>query len=294
MERRRREDRETRQRTILQQRIHEVKQEMEDMQRDVNSCLTEMEACFNLLLPRFDQPDIYKSRDIARDDLHGGRCAVGVGVPRDAAGDGDCPPPKKQRRTTTSSSCSFVSLSEDGDSDGEVDDDKDEVEVERGEDREENKMEKGGGKKNIEGEEEEKTNKESQGGIAATASCRVVLEDASSNDLLKGSSQLADESAETSSGSDSDADVEWEDVAAPVTSSSEVGDVGAVSVVMQEHGLASRGLVVPVRLGPRVEVRETEDNTSILSSLRENRQLLLAHFLPTLNRCLEVLGVTLL
>ena len=419
VQRRRREERETRQMTILQQRIQEVKHEMEVLKGDINSCLTEMESCFNLLLPRFDQPDIYKSHD-STVDLHGGRCVV--------EHHGDCPPAKKQRRTTTSSSCSFVSLDEAEDSECEVEE---EAKGMRswGEDGEESKMAK-------EGEGDIK--RDGEGEEADIGSFRVVLDNEyllkersdisdlpkgscdlpkgscdlpkgncdlpkgncylpkgssdlpkgscdlpkgnwglpkgssdlpkgscdlpkgnwdqpkgsydllnegsdlpkgsydllnegsdlpkgsydllnegsdlpkgscdlpkGSSDLPKGSYDLPNEGSDLPKGScdlpqgtsplgghcaesssESDSDLEWEYVA-PVTTSSEAG-IDAGGVVMQEHGLALRGLVVPIKLGPRVEVQETEDNTSILSSLRENRQLLLAHLLPTLNRCLVV------
>ena len=330
-ERRRREQRDTRRRTILHQRVHEVKQEMEDLKKEVGSCLTEMEACFNLLLPRFDLPDIYQSNDAAE----GGTGVSGKGWIRELVTSGNAvgAPPLKKIRVMTSSCCSLTLPGGDRESlDGseELEEDEENEKEENGDDKEKERKKEKPGVGNEEEEDEQKEEKEDHkrtkddetADVGSSAEGKVRLSFADKNftttEELKEregiikvkvasipgdnvnvedrdgggdhcSVPCEDQSREVLEqsvmdpclelDSDSDSEVEWEDVPPAV---------GGLAEVLQEHGLATRGLVVPVTLGSRVEVEETEDNSSVLSSLKENRQLLLVHFIPTLNKCLEV------
>jgi len=278
-ERRRREQRDVRRRTILQQRVQEVKQEMEELKREVKSCLTEVEACFNLLLPRFDLPDIYQSHDSEK----GGSVVLGKGsLHRLGVGVGHSP--VKKRRVTSSSCSSFVSLG--SDSLGEEDEADEEV-------RKEPEVEEPAGTvvaKETRRREEER-DLEKDGGLKEGPGADVAGGGSGGGSEAAAEEQLSPTPASSADSADSDSEVEWEEVPPdlgileedqllPVAPAEEGG--------WQEHGLSMRGLVVPVTIGRVVEVEETEDNSSILASLRENRQILLSHFLPTLNKCLEV------
>ena len=79
---------------------------------------------------------------------------------------------------------------------------------------------------------------------------------------------------------DSDSEVEWEDVE-PCLSH---------PLLLQEHGITSRGYSVAIELplSDQVEVREDKDNTSIVATLLECHRLLKGNYLPTILRWLEV------
>ncbi len=259
---------------------------MEELKKEVGSCLTEMEACFNLLLPRFDLPDIYQSQQ-------GGGRSDGEQLLGDVAAreqDGSLPAAKR-RRTTVSSSCSFVSLESDQTS---LSDNEEGVE-----ERDETSAVELGSKTEV---VEDARDSEQLGELESE---RFENNTIMSSEAGQSTSELSGKgfqnskpqviaashcaaSAKLSPGGkgedlDSDSDEEWEDVPP------DIDPIGReTGGDLQEHGMFARGLTVPVMIGPRIEIEETEDNSYILSSLRENRQLLLVHFMPSLGRCLEV------
>ena len=85
---------------------------------------------------------------------------------------------------------------------------------------------------------------------------------------------------EDMSSSSDDSDVEWEDV----------GPGEKSEDFLQEHGFASRGYTIPVEIpsSSHVNVTETEDNSSILATLREAHHLLTDKYLPVITRWMEV------
>ena len=282
-ERRRREEREARQRTILQQRIHEIKQEMVDLRSDIDGCLVEVESCFNLLLPRFELPDIYSSNEDAagrvsqdtRDSQDTRNCQVtGRRHPR-------CSEPVTQR---LSSHGSFLSPSEGG-SDCEEEEDVG------------GELDKQVVDKHclFTGEKEVVREKEDAGASLASEEAGEACgsddplptcgtdDDAALPKAHCGVDSLPSDDMDSDSGTDSDSDVEWEDVPAAAHSGTELWNAD-----MQEHGMAAHSFSVPVQLSNRVEVIETDDNSSILSTLRERRLQLVNHHLPNLSKCLEV------
>ena len=100
---------------------------------------------------------------------------------------------------------------------------------------------------------------------------------------------LEDIGAASSDDSDSSSDVEWEDV--PTSSRSHDQLLGGTAGdLLQEHGLTSRGFSIPItiELSTIPEVRETEDNSSIIATLQECKQLLSEKYLPTINKWMEV------
>ena len=84
--------------------------------------------------------------------------------------------------------------------------------------------------------------------------------------------------------------MEWEEVPVSELVSFESHDEAAVLTDLQEHGLMSRGFSIPItiELSKRPEVKETEDNTSIIATLQECKQLLAEKYLPTINKWMEV------
>ena len=297
-ERRRRDQRDARRRTILLQRVQEVKQEMEELKREVRSCLTEVEACFNLLLPRFDMPDIYQSHDPEKETSG----VLGKGLIQRLAGDGPVGwkiPPVKKRRITSSSCSSFVSLGSTLGEEDELDEEaRKEAEFEPvgaaitketggGEER---VLERDGGLKERPAGTAAAAGDGSEGMAPSGAAPPPPSASASSSQALSGAAPPPPcASSADLAGSDSDSEVEWEEVPPDGGVCDEDQSLPpAGEAEWQEHGLSMRGLVVPVTIGRVVELEETEDNSSILTSLRENRQLLLFHFLPTLSKCMEV------
>ena len=120
---------------------------------------------------------------------------------------------------------------------------------------------------------------------------------AASTGSNKGKGKLKNDVVETklreeadSSDSDSSSDVEWEEVPISELVSSESHDQAAVLTNLQEHGLMSRGFSIPItiELSKQPEVKETEDNTSIIATLQECKQLLVEKYLPTINKWMEV------
>jgi hypothetical protein len=255
-ERRRRGEREARQRAILQQRIQEVKQEMVELRHDIDSCLTEVESCFTLLLPRFELPDIYTSSDASQ---------VSVNQNTDQEKSRElqrAPGSSKFKARRLSSLGSFVSLSEGSGSDGE-----------------------GGSDCGVERARKRSIGLDIRVAESPKSGDNLLPTDVvahTSGDPLPTSvsacSDLLPASIDSASSTDSDSDVEWEDVL----------ESTGWNADMQEHGMAAHSFSVPVQLSGRVEVKETDDNSSILSSLRERRLLLVNHHLPNLNKCLEV------
>ena len=88
------------------------------MRLDIEDCLAQVESCFNLLVPRFDVPDIYSSAESQESSSE-------LSPPSHQhkehviteKGEG-----KERNRKRTTSSCSFVSLSSGEESDDGSDD----------------------------------------------------------------------------------------------------------------------------------------------------------------------------
>lgn len=296
-ERRGREEREQRQRTIVQQRIQEVKQEMVELRQDIDSCLTEVEACFNLLLPRFDLPDIYSSTD-----------AAGQATTSDSQDISPHQDTRTSRDTRTSQDTvgastrqGSVNQSQDTDLASTGDTDRKSVVVGIAEDSRPAtrrlssqgsfvSLSEGTGSE-CEGARDEGDHNSAGGGantswVDSQDSLFGEEKGESSNGgrHLRAGTELAPiggcdgtKSEELGLCADSDSDVEWEDV-----------EPESWDADMQEHGMASHGFSVPVQLSSRVEVMETDDNSSILATLQERRLQLVNHHLPNLSKCLEV------
>ena len=97
----------------------------------------------------------------------------------------------------------------------------------------------------------------------------------------RGGGELGDNSVcEGMSSSSDESDVEWEDV--------EPGDQS--EEFLHEHGFASRGITIPIEISSssHVDITETEDNSSIIATLRESHHLLTEKYLPAITRWMEV------
>ena len=231
VERRRKEEREVRKRTILQQRIQEVKQEMLSLRQEVDASLTEVDACFNLILPRFEMPDMYTcaGQTSAESAPHK---ALPISVDQVMA----------TQRKRTESACSFASLSEGSGT-----------------------CEEGSGFSINDFKAELIPSLSRSGGVGGDS------DGGGDGDGGGGDDEI--------SSSDSDSSVEWEDVSEGVVS---------CDMELQEHGMLAHGFSISLEVSRRVEVRETEDNSSILATLEERRKQLTQHHLPSLSKCLEV------
>ena len=264
-----------------------------DMKLDIEDCLAQVESCFNLLVPRFDIPDIYSSAESQDSSFelsppHRGTEEVAEEEERK----------ERQRKRTISSTGSFVSLSS-----GEEESDDDGHNEEEGEapssasipcTDEQKKIDEA-----VKDEEILRRLYASSTTTSASADGHVVkLGAIVSTSSRKGKEKLKSDLAEEaeggmhrevdggaySSGSDSSSDVEWEDV--PMTGSHDQRPAAD----LQEHGLMSRGFSIPItiELSTTPEVRETEDNASIIATLQECKQLLSEKYLPTINKWMEV------
>ena len=273
------------------------------MRLDIEDCLAQVESCFNLLIPRFDIPDIFSSAEsqesnpelspVPRNDRD---TESEVGAVRS---DGEEEKERRERkRKRTTSFCSFVSLSSGGDSDDDQDDDGEEMVA----------PVQTPNLENIRNEEELTENDEDiLAHLYTSSSCSgghgLKLGVATSTGSSKGKGKMKNvddfvvkemkkEEGKGDGGSDSDtsSDVEWEDV--PISASTYSGshDRAALLDNLQEHGLMTRGFSIPItiELGSQPEVKETEDNTSILATLQECKQLLAEKHLPAINKFMEV------
>ena len=265
------------------------------MKLDIEDCLAQVESCFNLLVPRFDIPDIYSSAE-----SHDSSFELSPPRRRTEVEDGE--EERKERKRIVSSAGSFVSLSS-----GEESDDDDGNE------------EEGDTPSlvctdctNEQGKADELTAKDEEilrhlyvpsTTTSTSADGRIVkLGTTSSTGSRKGKGKLRSDMAEeigirtlediggtNSDDSDSSSDVEWEDV--PMSGSHDQLLQGAAD--LQEHGLMSRGFSIPItiELSTVPEVRETEDNASIIATLQECKQLLSEKYLPTISKWMEVSNV---
>lgn len=82
----------------------------------------------------------------------------------------------------------------------------------------------------------------------------------------------------------SDSEVEWEDVEPAPRLGTQLEEF----VDLQHHGFASHGFSVPIEVTSQVEVEENEDNSNILATLKENKQMLTSSYLPTISKWIEV------
>ena len=303
------------------------------MRLDIEDCLAQVESCFNLLVPRFDIPDIYSSAESQDSSLELSPPHRGT---KEQDGEEEERKERKRKRTVSSAG-SFVSLS----SGEESEDDsggKDEVHlggaapslVHTEHTSEQEKADDGSNDEvgreasllrtdctNEQEKVDELTAKDEEilrrlyapsstptstsgdghsivklGKTISTGSGKgkgKLLK--SDHDITEeiGGRTLEDIGAASSDDSDSSSDVEWEDV--PTSSRSHDQLLGGTAGdLLQEHGLTSRGFSIPItiELSTIPEVRETEDNTSIIATLQECKQLLSEKYLPTINKWMEV------
>ena len=283
--------------------------------------MVQITSCFNLLMPRFDLPDIYSS-----DPPHDGASHLGplqavpeMSLPDRGGGVGVAKPSDERDRTM--SSCSFESLSENDDED--IDD---------------LSTEPAGNEKQTNSTSQRHSNSDQQLSVesAHSTSVRDTASDSEGGDsdseflrrhygipstggygkgMVKGAaggkgknsvrlteSQPSSEArvdeqfrevpegpskkqSSSNSESDSDSELEWEDVD-PIQLQAAPHSVSDFD--LQAHGIATHGFSIPIRLDAVPVVQEDEDNSSILTALRESRQLLVERYLPTINRWMEV------
>ena len=263
------------------------------MRLDIEDCLAQVESCFNLLVPRFDIPDIYSSAESQDSSFE-------LSPPRRGTNEaiGDEERKERKRKRTVSSAGSFVSLSSGEESDdGSGNEEKGETPslVYTDCTNEQEKTDE------LAAEDEEIFRRlyASPATTSATADGHIVkIGKTVSTGSRKGKGKLKSSLAEEiigeaheeisgaySDDSDSSSDVEWEDV--PMSRSHDQLQ-GAAD--LQEHGLTSRGFSIPItiELSTTPEVRETEDNTSIIATLQECKQLLSEKYLPAINKWMEV------
>ena len=301
-----------------------------DMRLDIEDCLAQVESCFNLLVPRFDIPDIYSSAESQDSSLELSPPHRGT---KEQDGEEEERKERKRKRTVSSAG-SFVSLSSGEESE---DDSGGKDEVHFGGDAPSllhtdhtSEKEKADGNNDEVGREAsllrtDRTNEQEKvdeltakdeeilrrlyapsstptstsgnghsivklGKTVSTGSGKgkgKLLKSDTTEEI--GGRTLEDIGAASSDDSDSSSDVEWEDV--PTSSRSDdllLG--GTAGNLLQEHGLTSRGFSIPItiELSTIPEIRETEDNASIIATLQECKQLLSEKYLPTINKWMEV------
>ena len=291
-----------------------------EMKGDIEDCMRQMEACFNLLLPRYDLPDIYSSITPAAAaaaavppscELH----TIAEGFPpfktHTTAGAGSLQIQAEtseelgvRKRRRTLSSGSFASL---GSSDAEsTEDDLEQCQLG-------NPL-----PEVLQGTSEATADGGNTGGVlesvygassqSRTKKCSV----ASNPDKGKSSAKYGDgvrgedgdgvrgegtEDSDGVKGEDSDGvmaedgdgvrgeggDSDSED------SDTDWEDVpsSAPSISMQEHGISSVGYSIPIAIASRPKITENEDNTSIITTLSECQQVLLQLYLPAVIKWLE-------
>ena len=297
------------------------------MRLDIEDCLAQVESCFNLLVPRFDVPDIYSSAESQESS-----CEMSPPSHQHKEqvitekGEG-----KERKRKRTISSCSFVSLS----SGEESNDDEQEPsqpmhtsanpksKVERDVFEQEASLSVHTTSREEMKKEDSAIREEDILSRLFTSSSGngsgLKLGAAASSGSGKGKGKLKDVVVETKlreeddsgESSDSSSDVEWEEVPVSELASSESHDQAALLTDLQEHGLMSRGfsieshdqaadlqehglmsrgfsIPITIELSKQPEVTETEDNTSIIATLQECKQLLAEKYLPTINKWMEV------
>ena len=267
------------------------------MRLDIEDCLAQVESCFNLLVPRFDIPDIYSSAESQESSFELSPPHQNNQGTEETVGEEEDRKERKRKRTVSSGS--FVSLSS-----GDESDDNDSGN-EEGETPSLEHMTCTNERKKADELIKDEDILRRLYGLSSTTSTSIdgqglkLGATISATGSRKGKGKLKSDIAEeidgkapdeetggpaNSSDSDSSSDVEWEDV--PMSGSHDQGGAD----LLQEHGLTSRGFSIPItiELSTQPEVRETEDNASIIATLQECKQLLSEKYLPTINKWMEV------
>ena len=243
-------EQEQRQRSLLQQRLDEVCQEMQGMcmcvcvrvcacvracmcklkyftihmphthteqWSEIQTCLTEMEGCFQLFLPRFD---------LTQSDTH-------------------------------THTIQDLGLFESSSSEKEEEEEEKEEKEKDEEEKEEEEKKKDEAKK----DEEEKTQ------------CHKCVLDKQSTMVGSVSSGVQD--TRTSDSDDSDEE-DWEEVE------------GNDKDELQEHGITGHSYNLTIELPRMVEILENTENTSIISTLRERHHMVINRYLPAVCKWIQV------
>ena len=252
----------------------------------MEDCLTQMDACFNLLLPRFDIPD---SSAQLQADSEGERPSTSGANSKG----------KEEKRRTISSG-SFASLSSIDDESCSDEESLSDVVIvtskEQGGDVAvglasssfsglSNFFRKGSVTCSAKGKERAK-GQLIQLHYMYVHHAQLALY-VHTHTLLPGRPCGSGEGVygEGVSSSSDDSDVEWEDVGPGDTSE---------DLLLQEHGFASRGYTIPIEIpsSSHVPIMENEDNSSILATLRETHHLLTDKYLPAVSRWMGVRGMS--
>lgn len=261
-----------------------------DMRLDIEDCLAQVESCFNLLVPRFDIPDIYSSAESQESSSELSLPPQQGEGTEDVEDDAVREEERKERkRKRTTSSCSFASLSS---GDGSNDDESETLSLVHPASEEEKEKSDGSLKdEDILARLYTTSSSIGQGlkiGVTNSASSSKGKGKLKSDmsEEVRGDSKDSGAGGADDNDSDSSSDVEWEDV--PILGPSLGSHDQAAE--LQEHGFTSRGFSIPItiELGNQPEVRETEDNTSIIATLQECKQLLSEKYLPNINKWMEV------
>ena len=301
-----------------------------DLTRDIEECMVQITSCFNLLMPRFDLPDIYSSNPPSDGTSHLGplRAVPEMSLPGREGGVGVAKPSEERDRTM--SSCSFESLSENDDESEGMDDPSSEparnekqtnsisqqhtnsdqqLSVEsahstsvgdpasdgEGRDSDSEFLRRhygipstgGSGKGVVKGKVVAGGKGKSSVRLTASQPSSEVRIDEQFREVPEGPNKMQSSS---NSESDSDSELEWEDVD-PIQLQAAPHRVSDFD--LQAHGIATHGFSIPIQLDAVPVVQEDEDNSSILTTLRESKQLLVERYLPTINRWMEVSGLLL-
>lgn len=257
-----------------------------DLQPDILDCLTQTDSCFNLLLPRFDIPDLYNSSTCENQPEFSVGC-------KSTSSDLDIS--SKKNRTVSNTSFASVSSTSDGESETVL---------------EVNKQNELNGNEELadvgththsslnRSENEEQAILASVYGTTSATVCNKDLK--LSVREIKGKEKLTrddnfaapDSMCGNEEAESSDSDVEWEDVESIILQGTEL-EQAEEYLQLQQHGYASHSFSIPVKVTSQFEVEENEDNSNILATLKECKQMLTVTYLPTIIKWMEVRPVIL-
>ena len=231
-------------------------------------CLTQTDSCFNLLLPRFDLPDLYSCTPYTDQLPEEGNTAV----PSTSSRSEGCSTKKR-----TMSSTSFASVSSSGECSTQEETSVEEESILAGSCRSESVLASiYGTTTSAAGSKDGRTSAGTgKGKEKFTSDCEC----AEHEDVYKAGEEEAHSS---------DSEVEWEDVEPIAQLEGMLKEMPEELLELQQHGFASHNFSIPVEVTSQFEVIEDEDNSNILATLRESRQMLTCIFLPTIIKWMEV------
>ncbi|GAA6218709.1 UV-stimulated scaffold protein A [Lates japonicus] len=268
-ERRREEERQRRMERIYKERVEAASRDMEESYQEIEATLTEMESCMNLLFPEFSLIDIQPVNGCSSNSQPANRCPSDDEQPCCSKDMTDNRKGEESREKKRSSGTGEVGEEDKG---MVKEEEKEEEKNNRGEKKGKGKKEKisddeeRGDKKRTEGNEQEEVKR---GGKVEDGEER---KQETGKDQGEGEEEEEEEDMEEEEESSEDEEEEQFD-----------GDM-----FIRNSGLISHSYSLDLNVSPGLQVKETEDNEAVVSTVRDLHRLITTKHLPAVQGWVQV------